>query len=54
MRLLDTRTVALALGCTDRHVRNLVARGVLTNHGTPRRIRIDLDEVQEKIASNPV
>lgn len=45
MRLVDTLTAALALGITDRAIRYRIAAGKLTNHGTPRRIRVDLDEL---------
>jgi hypothetical protein len=45
MTLIDSEVAALMLRCTDRHVRRLVAAGSLLNHGTTRRIRVDLDAV---------
>jgi excisionase family DNA binding protein len=45
MTLIDTETAASALGVTDRTVRRWVRDGTLANHGTARRIRVDLDEV---------
>jgi hypothetical protein len=45
MTLIDTAAAALILQMGQRQVRNLVADGTLTNHGTPRRIRLDIDEV---------
>ena len=54
MRLcLDSEAAAVALGCSVRHVQNLVSRGDLTNHGTPRRILVDLDEIDEYLAEQP-
>ena len=47
MKRLDSEAAAVALGCSVRHVQNLVTRGELTNHGTPRRILIDLDEIEK-------
>ena len=47
MRLIDTDAAAVALGCTSRHVRRLVLDGDLTNRGTPRRIRLDVDDVYD-------
>lgn len=46
MTRVDTAMAALVLGCTDRHIRNLVARGELTNVGTPRRILIEMSELR--------
>jgi excisionase family DNA binding protein len=47
MTHLDSEAAAVALGCSVRHVQYLVSRGDLTNHGTPRRILVDLDEIDE-------
>ena len=47
VRLIDTDTAAVALGCTGRHVRRLIRDGGLTNHGSERRIRLDVDEVYD-------
>ena len=48
--VVDSRAAAVALGCSVRHVQNLVSRGDLTNRGTPRRILVDLDEIEEHLA----
>ncbi len=42
------------LNATDRHVRNLIARGQLANHGTPRRIRVSFAEICEAIDSGRI
>jgi hypothetical protein len=47
MTLVDTETAAIALGVTARRVRQLVAEGKLTNHGTARRILVDIAELQD-------
>lgn len=43
MTLIDTAAAAAFLRCSARHVRDLIARGVLVNHGTPRRALVSLD-----------
>lgn len=43
--LIDTEVAALILNVTPRRVRQLITEGKLTNHGEPRRIRLDLDQV---------
>lgn len=45
MTLIDSAMAAVVLGCTRRRVQQLVADGTLTNHGTPRKVRLDLAEV---------
>lgn len=47
MRVIDTATAAVLLGCTPRRVQQLVQCGTLTNHGTTRRIRLDVDELSD-------
>ena len=47
MTLVDTETAAIALGVTARRIRQLVAEGKLTNHGTARRILVDIAELQD-------
>lgn len=47
MTLIDSATAAAALGITERTVRRLVTRGKFTNHGTPRAILIDLEQILE-------
>ena len=49
MTLIDTATAAYMLGCTPRHVRNLIARGVITNHGDGWRAMTSLQEINEGI-----
>ena len=48
MRLIDTEAAARALGCSRRQIQVLVSEGKLTNHGAPRRISIDLDELYDR------
>lgn len=45
MTLLDTTTAALAAGVTARTIRRWITTGRLTNHGTPRHIRIDYQQL---------
>lgn len=48
--LIDTAMAAIVLQVTPRWIRDLVAQGVLTNHGNARRIRLDLREVSAHAA----
>ena len=43
--LLDTRDAATAAGLTTRRIQQLVKEGRIPNRGTPRRIRVHLDDV---------
>lgn len=43
--LLDTRDAATAAGLTPRRIQQLVKEGRIPNRGTPRRIRVHLDDV---------
>lgn len=52
MTLCDTAMAALVLGCSDRHIRNLVTRGELTNVGTPRRILIRMDDLRRVLTQH--
>lgn len=45
-RLVDTEVAALILGLTQRRIQQLVHAGVLTNHGTTRTIRLQLDDIE--------
>lgn len=45
MTLVDTEVAALAHGLHVRKVRRMVERGQLANHGTARRMRVDLWDV---------
>jgi hypothetical protein len=47
VRLIDSATAAVALGLTDRRVRQLVNEGALTNLGTSRKIRLDVEQVAD-------
>ena len=54
MRLIDTAAAAVMLRCSGRRIRRLVERGALTNHGAPRAIRVDLDELARLVATGKV
>ena len=54
MRLIDTAAAAVMLQCSERRIRRLVERGALTNHGTPRAIRVDLDELARLVAEGKI
>ena len=54
MRLIDTAAAAVMLQCSERRIRRLVTRGALTNHGDPRAIRVDLDELARLVATGKV
>lgn len=47
MTLISTSLAAVALGCTPRRIQQLVHDKKLTNHGTTRRIRLEVDEVYD-------
>lgn len=47
MTLLDTEAAAKALGVTPRRIRQMVAEGKLTRHGTTRRLKVDLQELRD-------
>ena len=47
MRLIDAREAAVILGVTPRRIQQLVQTGALTNHGTPRRIQLEVDKVSD-------
>ena len=49
MTLIDTATAAAMVRCTPRHIRDLITRGVLHNHGTTRRALVSLDALQDAI-----
>ena len=54
MRLIDTETAAYMIQSSERRIRRLVERGLLTNHGTPRTMLVDLDQLQALIRSGKV
>ena len=43
---VSSSAAAVALGVSDRRIRQLCADGTLTNHGTASRILLDLDEIE--------
>ena len=45
MTLIDTATAAIAAGVTPRTIRRWIHNGRLTNHGTNRHIRININEL---------
>jgi len=47
MILIDPALAAVILRRTPRTIRRLVTSGQLTNHGTPRRILIDLEQAAD-------
>lgn len=47
MTLIDTGAAAVYLRVTQRTIRRMVTRGQLTNHGTSRAIRVDLDQLDQ-------
>ena len=49
MTLIDTAMAAIVLQSSERRVRRLVERGLLLNHGTARKMRVDLDEINQRI-----
>lgn len=49
MTLIDTATAAAMLRCTPRHIRDLITRGTLHNHGTSKRALISLDALTDAI-----
>ena len=50
MTLIDAQMAAVVLGCSVRHVQNLVRDGTLTNHsGKANRVRVDLNEIEQRI-----
>ena len=49
MKLIDTATAALLIGCSRSHVHKLVHDGVLTNHGSRKPWRLDFEEIGKAI-----
>jgi hypothetical protein len=54
MTLIDTAMAAAMLGCSVRHIRNLIDRGTLTNHGTERRALLSLDAITDAVQSGQI
>lgn len=48
-RLIRTDLAALSLGISRRHMQRLVAKGLVTNHGTPTDVLVDLWELSETL-----
>jgi excisionase family DNA binding protein len=55
MRLITQQAAAELLGCSDRSIRNLIARGTLTGWRLPgfRAVRIDRDELLSRLKAIP-
>ena len=55
MKLVNQKQAAAALGVTDRTIRNLISRGVLTGYMVPglRAVRLDLDEIRLRLKTIP-
>lgn len=55
MRLITQQAAAEMLGITDRSVRNMIARGVITGWKVPgvRAVRVDKDEITSKLKAIP-
>lgn len=54
MTLIDTAMAAVVLQSSERRVRRLVDRGVLTNHGKPRKMLVDLGEINQRIREGQI
>lgn len=54
MTLIDTAMAAVVLQSSERRVRRLVERGLLINHGTARKVRVDLAEINQRIKDGSV
>lgn len=55
MRLITQQAAADMLGITDRSVRNMIARGVISGYKVPgvRAVRVDRDELMGKLKAIP-
>lgn len=54
MTLIDTAMAAVVLQSSERRVRRLVERGLLINHGTARKVRVDLAEINQHIKDGSI
>lgn len=55
MRLITQQAAAEMLSVTDRTLRNMISRGVITGYKVPgvRAIRVDADEIRSKLKAIP-
>ncbi|GCD88762.1 AlpA family transcriptional regulator [Nocardioides sp. LS1] len=55
MRLITQQAGADMLGVTDRTIRNMISRGVITGYKIPgvRAVRVDRDEITSKLKAIP-
>lgn len=55
MRLITQQQAADVLGVTDRTIRNMISRGVITGYTVPgvRAVRVDKDELMSKLKAIP-
>lgn len=55
MRLITQQAAAEMLGVTDRTIRNMISRGVITGFQIPgvRAVRVDKDELTSKLKAIP-
>lgn len=55
MRLITQQAAADMLGVTDRSIRNMISRGVVTGYKVPgvRAVRVDKDELMSKLKAIP-
>lgn len=54
MTLIDTAMAAAMLRCSVRHIRDLIERGTLTNHGTSRRALVSLDALTDGVNNGTI
>lgn len=55
MRLITQQAAADMLGVTDRSIRNMISRGVITGYRIPgvRAVRVDKDQIVGKLRAIP-
>lgn len=53
VKLIDTDEAGVMLGVSERTVRRMVADGTLPNHGSPRRIRIAIVDIEAVLRARP-
>lgn len=54
LTLIDVPMAAVLLGCSPQHVRNLIRKGVIANHGTRKEFQVDLHELTAKVKDGTV
>lgn len=55
MRLITQQAAADMIGVTDRSIRNMISRGVISGYKIPgvRAVRVDRDEIMSKLKAIP-